>query len=74
MQSKHRSGGKALSPSLAKSSLSAIGVIGGSLDIDGLGVQVDWYFSTIWSTSMFLNQKQDGNKEREISIYMDASS
>lgn len=42
MQSKHSSGGKTLSPGLAKLFLLVVGVIGGNLDIDGLGVQLDW--------------------------------
>lgn len=73
MQSKHRSGGKTLSPCLAKSSLSAVGVIGGSLDIGGLGVQVDWYFSTIWSTSMFLKttkSRMETKREKSASTWM----
>lgn len=73
MQSKHRSGGKTSPPCLANSSLSAFGVTGGSLDIDGLGVQVDWYFSTIWSTSMFLKatrSRTETKREKSASTWI----
>jgi len=73
MQSKHNSGGKTLSPCLAKLSLSAVGVIGGNLDIDGLGVQVDWCSSTIWSTSMFLKtvkSRTETKREKSASTWM----
>jgi hypothetical protein len=46
MQLEHNSGGKQFSSCLAKF-LSTVGVMGGSFEIDGCGVQVDWYCSTI---------------------------
>lgn len=57
-QFEHNSGGKLLSSCLEKLYLSIVGVMGGSLEIDGCGVQVDWYCSTIWSTSIFWTQRQ----------------
>lgn len=42
MQSEHNSGGKLFSPCLAKLFVSIVGEIGGSLVMDGWGVQLDW--------------------------------
>jgi len=73
MQSTHRSGGKISSPCLAHSSLCAFDVTGGNLDIDDVGVLVDWYFSTIWSTSMFLKatkSRTETKREKSASTWM----